>query len=79
MRIRNVGAKPSQSTIGRVACEGSVLGERAVGALNPGDSIDVSISISEPAPGGTPEVTVNPDSDGPDGVTLLNKTAIVLS
>jgi len=76
--VRNVGAKPSVPTVVRVNSETSVLGEQAIGALIPGDSVDVSISILAPPPGVRVEITVNPDSDGSDEVSLLNNTAIVL-
>jgi len=45
-----------------------------MGPLNPGDSIDVSVTISQPAPGSIVEITINPDSNGLDEVTLLNNS-----
>ena len=76
--VRNVGAKPSLPTTVRATCDDQSLGTGTVAAINPGASVEVSFAVTEPGPGAVVEITVNPDSDGSDEVTLLNNTAIVI-
>ncbi|GEM_PF-2044737 len=76
--VRNTGAKPSSSNVARVTYEGQTLGEETVSSLDPGDSVDVIVSLSQTVGSGRVDMTVNPDSDGSDEVSLLNNTASVL-
>jgi len=78
LTVRNVGAKPSNPTTVRVIYNSQTIGEGPIGALNPGESLDVSIPISGGAIEGTVEIIVNPESDGSDEVTLLNNTALLI-
>jgi hypothetical protein len=72
--VRNAGAKPMAATVVRAYVGEQVVGEAPVAALEAGSSVEVSISIAQAVPAGWLTLTVNPDSDGSDEVTLLNNT-----
>jgi archaellum component FlaF (FlaF/FlaG flagellin family) len=76
--VRNVGAKPSTASIARVIFNGLNLGENTVPALTPGQSADISITMSQPVQCGRVNIIVNPDSVGNDEVKLTNNTASVI-
>ena len=76
--VRNVGAKPSDSSLVRVILDALNLGENAIPELNPGESVDVDISISQPVEIGRIDITANPDSTGMDEVSLMNNTASII-
>ena len=73
--VRNVGAKPTSVTTVRAVIHEKPLGEVPLDAMNAGESVDVVIPIAEVVPAGWLTITVNPDSDGSDEVTLLNNSA----
>jgi subtilase family serine protease len=75
--IRNVGAKPSIPSKVRVSMNDLPIGELAIPALNPGDSIDVNIPLSVTIKFGRFVITVSPDASGEDEVTLNNNTEII--
>lgn len=76
--VRNVGAKPMGETLVRVARGDAVLGEGAVPALLPAESVEVTFPLTAPTHAGAVDVVVNPDSDGSDEVSLLNNAALYI-
>ncbi len=68
--IRNVGAKPSDPNIVRVMYNAMNLGENSIPALNPGDSADIDISMSQTVDIGRVDIIANPDSSGNDEVDI---------
>jgi len=76
--IRNVGVKPSDPNTVRVVFNSLNLGENAIPSLNPGESVDIEILMSQPVETGRIDVIANPDSTGADEVGLLNNVASII-
>jgi len=73
--VRNVGPKLSDPNIVQVSLSGQVLGESELPALNSGESVDITVGLSQLVVNGKVEFVANPSATVADEVSTLNNKA----